>query len=92
MTADLHIDIQRTGQLLFGDTALNRAHDHVMLLDRRKTIHTLVVGERLVITRDDTGSFAEIDAELEASGEIQLFPAAAEARLTATAVHSLESI
>lgn len=56
-TPDLHVDIERARQLLLRNAPFERSHDHVVLLNRRKPVHTLVVGEGLVVIGDHAGGF-----------------------------------
>ncbi len=50
-TLDLiDINIQRSGDLLFGYSALYGAQDQKVLLNNGQTIDSLVIGERLVVS------------------------------------------
>ncbi|MNL25164.1 hypothetical protein D3C87_1466350 [compost metagenome] len=53
----IDIDVERSRELLLRDASLDRSHDHVMLLYRRKPIDALVVRERLVVLRNDAARF-----------------------------------
>src|SRR3546814_18465374 len=49
----LHVDIERARQLFLRYPTIERAHDHVVFLDRRQPVDPLVVGEGLVVVGDN---------------------------------------
>jgi hypothetical protein len=49
----LHVEAESLGDARLRDSALDRALDHPMLLDRRQPIDTLVVGVGVVCGRDE---------------------------------------
>jgi hypothetical protein len=49
----LDVDIEGAGKFVLRDAPLERAHDHVMLLDGGQAVDALVVGEGLVVGGDE---------------------------------------
>lgn len=52
MTNGRDIDVQRLGDPLLRNPAVNRFQDHLVLLNRRQPVDPFVVGEGLVFSRD----------------------------------------
>jgi hypothetical protein len=64
------VDIECLGEFLFGDPALDRLDDHLVLLDRRQPIDPLVVGEGLIVIGNQARGLAV--AEVRQRGVAQM--------------------